>query len=100
MRVAMAYETPIPLPGLPPPPDSGEQLVADKGAGGFDPGASSRLQPATAEALNQIEQRFDKAAEPSGRAAMIDGRERSKAPAPVAPPVRQALLGARETVEP
>ena len=31
MRVAMAYETPIPLPGLPPPADTGEQLVADTG---------------------------------------------------------------------
>ena len=29
MRVAMAYETPIPLPGLPPPADTGEKLVAD-----------------------------------------------------------------------
>jgi penicillin-binding protein 1A len=63
MRVAMAYEKPIPLPGLPPPEQTDEQLVAE-GAGSnsiFDPGASGRLEAETSEALGRLEERFKKA---------------------------------------
>ena len=63
MRVAMAYEKPIALPGLPPPIDTGEQLIADTAGGenGFDPGASGRLAIETSDALGRLEQRFRKA---------------------------------------
>ncbi len=82
MRVAMAYETPIPLPGLPPPVDTDEQLVADaaEGQDAFDPGASGRLAGATSAALERIEKRFKKATEEA--------------------PVRQAALGQGGTAAP
>jgi penicillin-binding protein 1A len=81
MRVAMAYEKPIPLPGLPPPEPTDEQLVADtgNGAAGFDPGASGRLAAETSETLGRLEERFRKA---TGGA-----------------PMRQASLGASATAE-
>jgi hypothetical protein len=76
MRVAMAYEKPIPLPGLPPPEDTGEQLVADNpGAGGFDPGASGRLADETSDALGRLEERLNKAKQelPMKQAALGQG---------------------------
>ena len=59
MRVAMAYEVPKPLPGLPPPEPTGS-LVADSAAENelFDPGASGRLAPQTSAALGRLEERF------------------------------------------
>jgi penicillin-binding protein 1A len=79
MRVAMAYEKPIPLPGLPPPPPTNEQLVAEtSGAdGGFDPGASGRLATETSDALGRLEERFRKAAieAPQRQAALTPGVE-------------------------
>jgi penicillin-binding protein 1A len=83
MRVAMAYEKPIPLPGLPPPEATDEQLIAaDGGASGpFDPGASGRLATETSDALGRIEERFKKA---SAAAA----------------PIKQAALIPNETAEP
>ncbi len=79
MRVAMAYETPKLLPGLPPPAPSEEQLVADAEGGPvpIDPGASGRLQPRTAAALGRLSERF----------------ERAKPVAAAAAPERQAALG-------
>jgi penicillin-binding protein 1A len=79
MRVAMAYETPKLLPGLPPPAPSEEQLVADAegGPAPIDPGASGRLQPRTAAALGRLSERF----------------ERAKPVAAAAAPERQAALG-------
>ena len=76
MRVAMAYEKPKPLPGLPPPESTDEQLIADTGdgAGAFDPGASGRLAPETSDTLGRLEERFRKATEGA--------------------PMRQASLGA------
>jgi penicillin-binding protein 1A len=67
MRVAMAYEEPKPLLGLPPPPPPEETegaAVADAGEAPppFDPGASGRLQPETAAALTRLEGRFKEAA--------------------------------------
>ncbi len=97
MRVAMAYETPIPLPGLPPPPDTGEKLVADSGDGQtlLDPGASGRLNSATSAALGRLEERFKKAAETPERAASLQLRQ-----GPAEAPVRQAALGEGEPVNP
>jgi penicillin-binding protein 1A len=82
MRVAMAYEKPIPLPGLPPPAATDEQLIADTpgGQNGLDPGASGRLASETSDALERLEERFKKATE--------------------AAPVRQAALGQSATVAP
>jgi penicillin-binding protein 1A len=64
MRVAMAYEVPKPLLGLPPPEPSTEPLIAEAEGedGGFDPGASGRLAPETSDALGRLEDRFSKAA--------------------------------------
>ena len=82
MRVAMAYEKPIPLPGLPPPAPTKEQLVADTSGsdGGFDPGASGRLATETSEALGRLEERFKKATEEA--------------------PMRQAALGSSVEANP
>ena len=95
MRVAMAYETPIPLPGLPPPADSGEQLIADTGDGKsiFDPGASGRLTAATADTLGRIEERFKKAAETPEREAALPA-------APNGAPIRQAALDEGQPASP
>ncbi len=95
MRVAMAYETPIPLPGLPPPADSGEQLIADTGDGKsiFDPGASGRLTAATADTLGRIEERFKKAAETPERQAALPA-------APNGVPIRQAALDEGQPANP
>jgi penicillin-binding protein 1A len=84
MRVAMAYEKPIPLPGLPPPVATDEQLVAADGSasGPFDPGASGRLATETSTALGRLEERF------------------KKANAAAAAPMKQAALTATETTEP
>jgi penicillin-binding protein 1A len=92
MRVAMAYETPIPLPGLPPPPATNEQLIADAGEGGsmLDPGASGRLTSATAAALDRMESLFKSAvdgASPQRKAANENGGESATAGE------RQAALG-------
>ncbi len=97
MRVAMAYETPIPLPGLPPPPDTGEKLVADSGDGQslLDAGASGRLSSATSATLGRIEERFKKAAETPERAASLQLRQ-----GPAEAPIRQAALGEGEPVNP
>ena len=97
MRVAMAYETPIPLPGLPPPPDAGEKLVADTGdgQGPLDPGASGRLNSATSATLGRIEERFKKAVEAPKREAALEHPQ-----APAEPPVRQAALGEGELANP
>jgi len=77
MRVAMAYEKPIPLPGLPPPTDTGEQLIADTpgGENGFDPGASGRLAIETSDALSRLEERLKKATAeiPMRQAALVPG---------------------------
>jgi penicillin-binding protein 1A len=77
MRVAMAYEVPRPLPGLPLPEDTGEHLVAaaDGDAALFDPGASGRLVAGTAAALGRLEERFREAAddEPLRQAALHEG---------------------------
>ncbi len=63
MRVAMAYEVPKPLPGLPLPTEPAEPLVADADAGGpLDPGASGRLRPETSTTLDRLEEQFHKAA--------------------------------------
>ncbi len=95
MRVAMAYETPIPLPGLPPPPDAGEKLVATTdGDGLLGPGASGRLTQRTANALGRLEQRFKKAAETPPRDAALDGRLAPGATGGA--PLRQAALGVGE----
>ena len=100
MRVAMAYETPIPLPGLPPPEDTGEQLVADTGDGEslLDPGASGRLTSQTADTLGRLEERFKKAAAeaPLREAALEDSLKTAGAGAPV----RQAALGEGGTANP
>jgi penicillin-binding protein 1A len=82
MRVAMAYEVPIPLPGLPPPAATDEQLVADSANGEdpFNPGASGRLAAQTSDALGRLEERFKKATEEK--------------------PQRQAALGGGEAVSP
>jgi hypothetical protein len=71
----MAYEKPIPLPGLPPPAPSDEQLVAETGEGadGFDPGASGRLAAETSAALGRLEERFKKASTPPLRQAALEG---------------------------
>jgi penicillin-binding protein 1A len=63
MRVAMAYDVPKPLPGLPPPETSEESLVAEaEGEPGLlDPGASGRLAPQTSEALGRLQERFREA---------------------------------------
>jgi penicillin-binding protein 1A len=76
MRVAMAYEKPIPLPGLPPPEPTDEQLVAegDGSSSPFDPGASGRLASETSDALGRLEERFKKASAstvPQKQAALI-----------------------------
>jgi penicillin-binding protein 1A len=74
MRVAMAYEKPIPLPGLPPPEPTDEQLVAETDqADGFDPGASGRLAAETSAALGRLEERFKKATVPPLRQASLEG---------------------------
>ncbi len=78
MRVAMAYEVPKPLPGLPPPLDAGGPLVAevDDEEGLLDPGASGRLAQQTSAALGRLEERFRKAAgdSPLRQAALGPGR--------------------------
>jgi penicillin-binding protein 1A len=81
MRVAMAYEKPIPLPGLPPPQATDEQLIAegDGASGPFDPGASGRLATETSDALGRLQERFKKAN---------------------AAPIKQAALTRNETAEP
>jgi penicillin-binding protein 1A len=64
MRVAMAYEIPKPLLGLPPPPETTEPLVADAADEGLlNPGASGRLAKQTSEALDRLEERFREAAD-------------------------------------
>jgi penicillin-binding protein 1A len=77
MRVAMAYEVPKPLPGLPLPDISPEPLVADAADadGLFSPGASGRLGQETSAALNRLEERFRKAAGdlPQRQAALQPG---------------------------
>jgi hypothetical protein len=77
MRVAMAYEVPKPLPGLPPPDISTEPLVADAADadGLFSPGASGRLAQETSAALNRLEERFRRAAgdAPQRQAALRPG---------------------------
>jgi penicillin-binding protein 1A len=78
MRVAMAYEEPKPLPGLPPPalPAPDEQIAS---AGAAESqlvvrGAASRLPPATSDALGRLEDRFRSAAAAGLRqAALGDG---------------------------
>jgi penicillin-binding protein 1A len=66
MRVAMAYEEPKLLPGLPLPEASEEQLMADAGdQAPFNPGSSGRLGPQTATTLERLEERFRSASEPS-----------------------------------
>jgi penicillin-binding protein 1A len=78
MRVAMAYETPKALLGLPPPEEVTEPLVADyaDGEGLFDPGASGRLARQTSEALDRLEERFREAAgEPPQRQAALQPDE-------------------------
>ncbi len=93
MRVAMAYETPIPLPGLPPPADTGEKLVADTGSSGsaLDPGASGRLTSATAATLGRLEERFKKAVETPEREAALETPP-ATANVPLNMPLRQAAL--------
>ncbi|MGH6925509.1 MAG: transglycosylase domain-containing protein [Propylenella sp.] len=63
MRVAMAYDVPKPLPGLPPPDASEESIVAEaEGEPGLlDPGASGRLAPQTSDALGRLQDRFREA---------------------------------------
>ena len=63
MRVAMAYEMPKPLLGLPPPDTSTEPLVAEAGDEEdlFNPGASGRLAAQTSAALGRLEERFREA---------------------------------------
>jgi penicillin-binding protein 1A len=63
MRVAMAYEEPKPLLGLPPPADDREPIVAEAGDDEslFDPGASGRLAPETSDALGRLEERLREA---------------------------------------
>jgi penicillin-binding protein 1A len=76
MRVAMAYEVPKPLPGLPLPAESSEPLVAEAAGedGLFDPGASGRLAPQTSATLDRLEERFRKAAGvPQRQAALRPG---------------------------
>ena len=71
MRVAMAYEAPIPLPGLPPPPPTDEQLIADTGAAAR--ARSRRFRPArlsTAATLGWLEERFKKAVDADREAAL------------------------------
>ncbi len=76
MRVAMAYEIPKPLPGLPPPDTTGEALVAEAGdADLLDPGASGRLAPQTSSALGRLEERFREAnGDPLQRQAALEPR--------------------------
>jgi penicillin-binding protein 1A len=65
MRVAMAYEVPKPLPGLPAPaPVKPEEQVAateDEGKALIDAGASTRLLPETKTTLDRLEQEFQSA---------------------------------------
>jgi hypothetical protein len=77
MRVAMAYETPKPLLGLPLPEEATEPLVADSenGEGLFDPGASGRLARQTSEALDRLEERFREAAGAPQRQAALRPNE-------------------------
>ncbi len=76
MRVAMAYEIPKPLPGLPPPDTTGEALVAEAGDEDLlDPGASGRLAPQTSSALGRLEERFREAnGDPLQRQAALEPR--------------------------
>jgi penicillin-binding protein 1A len=99
MRVAMAHVKPIPLPGLPPPTDAGQQLVADSAdvGGALDPGASDRLTAEAAAAIGHIEDRFKQAAtEIPVRKAALDGLDQGSTGAGAAPPIRQAALGEGE----
>jgi penicillin-binding protein 1A len=95
MRVAMAYEVPVPLPGLPPPPPTDEQLIADTGDGTslLDPGASGRLAQATAATLGRLEERFKKAA--AAKEAALDPPATTGAI-----PLRQAALDEAEPANP
>ena len=64
MRVAMAYESPKPLPGLELPEDAGPLVAStEEEEGLFDPGASGRLAPETSDALGRLEERFRDAAD-------------------------------------
>jgi penicillin-binding protein 1A len=72
MRVAMAYEKPKPLPGLPPPTEPTEPLVAEADSDGLlDPGASGRLGPETSATLDRLEERFRKASDAPQRQAAL-----------------------------
>jgi penicillin-binding protein 1A len=76
MRVAMAYEIPKPLPGLPPPVASEEQLVAasDGEQNMLDLGPAGRLTAATSAALGRLEERFrDAGGAPLRQAALSGG---------------------------
>jgi penicillin-binding protein 1A len=74
MRVAMAYEVPKLLPGLPLPEGQGDLLVsATEGDASFDPGASGRLSSGTSSTLGRLEDHFREAAsagEPQRQAAL------------------------------
>jgi penicillin-binding protein 1A len=82
MRVAMAYEEPKPLPGLPPPPPASEkdQVVAsgEPPPDLINPGASSRLAPKTSAALGALEEQFRSAGEPKPerQAALVPNESR------------------------
>jgi penicillin-binding protein 1A len=73
MRVAMASEEAKPLPGLPPPAEPRETVVADAdGSQILDPGNSGRLSPVTADALARMETRFRNASPaPPGKQAAL-----------------------------
>jgi penicillin-binding protein 1A len=91
MRVAMAYETPKPLPGLPPPAPTEEAHVAvaeGDPALSIGAGASGRLSPATATALGRLVDRF-------GDATVTIERQAG----PAEHPKRQAALGSGELLQ-
>ncbi len=76
MRVAMAYEVPKPLPGLPPPvvPEETEEEAVAAAEGVptlLSPGASGRLTPETSAALGRLEERFKTVAAPPVREASL-----------------------------
>lgn len=76
MRVAMAYEEPKPLPGLPPPvvPEETEEEAVAAAEGVptlLSPGASGRLPPETSATLGRLGERFKSVAAPPVREASL-----------------------------